>query len=173
MRLILLRHAKTESKAASGEDFDRALTGRGLSDAALMGRVLSGAGLIPDRVLVSAAKRSVQTWEAAAPALPDAHVEIRRDLYAASADALRAAALKIEDAKVVMVVAHNPGVQALAQQFGEASTLIQAELRAKLALGFPSAAAAAFDLDQDRIGCLGLFTPREHGGGDRGEDEGA
>ena len=70
-----------------------------------------------------------------------------------------------------MLVAHNPGVQSLAQAFSQACTLIQADLRARLSEGFPSGAAAAFEVDRDRIGCLGFFTPREHGGGDRGEGE--
>ena len=52
-RLILLRHAKAENQAASGEDIDRALTARGLADAARMGQVLADAGLQPDLALVS------------------------------------------------------------------------------------------------------------------------
>ncbi len=164
-RLILFRHAKTEPDSASGVDFERALTRRGHSDAALMGQVLSGAGLIPDRVLVSAALRGVQTWEAAQPYLPDAHVEVRRDLYGASAEALRAAA-KSADGKVVMIIAHNPGVQTLALDYGEHATLIEAALKTRLADGFPSAAAAAFEIDPERMCCLGFFTPRDHGGGE-------
>ena len=163
-RLILFRHAKTEPGLASGDDFDRALTERGHRDAALIGHALAGAGLIPDRVLVSAARRSLQTWTAAEPFLPDAHVEVRRDLYGAAAEVLQAAAESAEGT-VVMVVAHNPGIQALALEYGERAILIEARLKLRLAEGVPSGAAAAFEIEPGRIGCLGFFTPRDHGGG--------
>ncbi len=57
-RLILMRHAKTERAAASGLDRDRALTPRGLADAALMGAVLVDKGLRPDLAIVSPRPRS-------------------------------------------------------------------------------------------------------------------
>jgi len=156
-RLILLRHAKAERSAPSGRDFDRPLSPRGLSDAARVGRVLAGAGLIPDVVLVSAAVRTVQTWEQASPALPDAKVQIRQDLYNAPSERLQAVAEAERDALTVLVIAHNPGVGALAYELAEMATLAEVGLKHELAQGFPTATAAAFELDGDRIGCLGLF----------------
>ena len=46
-RLILLRHAKAEVDAASGRDFDRALTERGRRDAALDGEGAPQIGALP------------------------------------------------------------------------------------------------------------------------------
>lgn len=158
-RLIILRHAKTQRSTANGEDFDRALTARGLSDAAAAGRRLAAAGLIPDLVLCSAALRARQTWEAAAPALPDAQLNLQRELYNAPAEALRAAADAQAAASTVMIVAHNPGVEMLAQALAEQAVLIDAAVKARLGEGFPTAAAAAFEIEPGRIGCLGLFLP--------------
>ncbi len=158
-RLIILRHAKTERTAASGDDFDRALTRRGLADAAAAGRKLAAAGLIPDLVLCSAAVRAGQTWEAAAPALPDANLERRPDLYNAPAEALRAVAEAQADATTVMVLAHNPGVEELARTLAQEAVLIDAVVQARLEQGFPTAAAIAFEIEPGRIGCLGLFLP--------------
>ncbi len=90
-RLILMRHGKAEQHAASGGDFERALAPRGRNDAALMGQVLAKAGLSPALALVSSARRTRETWEAAAPAFPGVRVETRRDLYHAEAQDVLAA----------------------------------------------------------------------------------
>jgi len=158
-RLILLRHAKAERSAPSGRDFDRPLNPRGLNDAARAGRVLAAAGLIPDVVLVSASARTVQTWAQASAALPDARVQVRQDLYNATPDHLQAVAQAEQEAHTVMVIAHNPGIGALAYDLVATATLAEAGVIQDLAQGFPTAAAAAFELDGDRIGCLGLFLP--------------
>ena len=157
-RLILLRHAKTERRAESGEDFDRALTTEGRRAAQAAGQALARAGLIPDLALVSAAVRTRQTFEAMAPSLPDARLEPVQALYDAPASALRLAAEQAE-AETVMMVAHNPGVGALALELAERCTAIGVEDKAWLQQGFPTAAAAAFEFLDGRIGCLGVFRP--------------
>jgi phosphohistidine phosphatase len=52
-RLILMRHAKRNGRAAPAVDRDRDLSARGRSDAALMGRALAAKGVRPDLALVS------------------------------------------------------------------------------------------------------------------------
>jgi len=158
-RLILLRHAKAERSAPSGRDFDRPLSPRGLIEAARAGRALAAAGLIPDVVLVSAAVRTMQTWEQASPALPDARVKVRPDLYNASSDRLYAAAQAEHEAQTVLVIAHNPGVGELAYELISSATLVEAGLKDDLEQGFSTATAAAFELDDTRVGCLGVFSP--------------
>jgi phosphohistidine phosphatase len=165
-RLILLRHAKAERSAPSGRDFDRPLSPRGLSDAARVGRMLAAAGLIPNVVLVSAALRTVQTWAQASPALPDAKVQVRQDLYNAAPEHLQAVADAEHDAQTVLVIGHNPGIGALAYELAASATLAEAGLMLDLENGFPTAAAAAFELGGDRIGCLGLFLPPQDDGQD-------
>ena len=62
--LVLLRHAKAEQVGPT--DFERALSRRGLADGAAAGGWLAGLGVSPDLALVSAARRTVETWTAVA-----------------------------------------------------------------------------------------------------------
>jgi phosphohistidine phosphatase len=165
-RLILLRHAKTETVAASGDDFDRALTPRGQADAARMGQLLMDEGLKPDLALVSAGVRARQTWEILRGAFGEVEAEVLPALYLASAERLREL---IEDrearAGTLLVVAHNPGIHDLALRLlreGSAS----ASQMAKVQNGFPTATAAVFEIDEaGRPSYDGYFTPKDHGGG--------
>ncbi len=59
-RLLLLRHAKTETDAPSGQDHDRRLDDRGRRDAAEIGGWIGRHPPFPDRVLVSPAARARQ-----------------------------------------------------------------------------------------------------------------
>ena len=70
-RLMLLRHAKTETDAPSGQDQDRRLDNRGRSDAAEIGGWIAAHPPVPDLVLVSPAVRAHQTWEFAWEAMKD------------------------------------------------------------------------------------------------------
>ena len=161
-RLILFRHGKTERHAPSGEDYDRRLTVRGCEDSHLMGKVLAEAGLVPDLALVSTADRARETWGAAKPAFPDARAEFRRELYNADArEILRYARAALAD--TVMVVAHNPGLHILATTLYQQAEDEVGEGRTRE--GFPTAACAAFAFNRDTPSSLGLYLPREHGGG--------
>jgi len=169
-RLILLRHAKTEATAASGGDFERGLTERGRRDAGLMGRTLAEAGLSPDRVLVSAARRAQETWRMMADWFPVAAVEPRRDLYLAQAGAI-AAVVEADQAEhaegVLMVIGHNPGlheyaVSLLGRRGGPSAA------REALMDAFPTAAAAVFAYDEaGRPHLERRLCPRDVGGGVR------
>jgi phosphohistidine phosphatase len=160
-RLILLRHGKAETGSPTGADFDRVLTERGRRDSALTAEALAAAGFVPDLVLVSPAARAAQTWEAARAQFPKAAVEVLRALYNAEPDAILAEAERAgADAGTVMVVAHNPGLHQLAVTLAQRGK--DGPDRARLYAGFPTAAAAAFDLPARR---LRMFTPKVLGGG--------
>ena len=165
-RLILMRHAKTERVAESGLDRDRALTPRGLDDAALMGRILADKGLRPDLVLVSSATRTRQTWDAMHEAFGDAEVRIEPRLYDASTETIRRFVEDAEDkAGCMMIVAHNPGVQLLAMDYLTESAASPSILD-RMAGGFPTAAAAIFEVDvAGRCAYDGFLTPKAFGGG--------
>ena len=164
-RLILMRHGKAEQHAATGGDFERALAPRGQADATLMGRVLAKAGLSPDLALVSSARRTRETWEAASPAFPAAQAQVRRDLYHAEAqDVLAAIREEAPDSGTVMVVGHNPGLHELALRMalgGPVDPVLLAKLRGK----FPTATVAVFSIDPDGAPTLiHLFYASENGG---------
>ena len=84
-RLMILRHAKAERAAPGGRDHDRALNERGREDARKIGDYMARHGLLPDRVVVSPAIRTRETWEHAALSVPDTRaVALEPRLYEAS-----------------------------------------------------------------------------------------
>jgi phosphohistidine phosphatase len=159
--LVLFRHAKTEPTSADG-DHARALIDSGRATAAAMGLKLAEDGVRPDLVLVSDAVRTRQTWELASAAFPRTGVEIRRDLYDASADAIAAAVDAVaRHAETVIVVGHNPGLQSYALDLLKRASAPRS-IQARVAAAFPPATAAIFVLDEaGRASLDGLFDPRD------------
>jgi phosphohistidine phosphatase len=119
-RLMLLRHAKTETDAPSGRDQDRRLDARGRTDAAEIGGWIGRHPPYPDLVLVSPAIRADQTWKIAWEAMkkraPQPRVELLPELYGADPSQLLQTirAASSSDPKALMLVAHNPGMHELA-----------------------------------------------------------
>ena len=119
-RLMLLRHAKTETDGPSGRDQDRRLDARGRTDAAEIGGWIGRHPPYPDLVLVSPAIRADQTWKIAWEAMkkraPQPRVEILPELYGANPSQLLQTirAASSADPKALMLVAHNPGMHELA-----------------------------------------------------------
>ncbi len=119
-RLMLLRHAKTETDAPSGRDQDRRLDQRGHRDAAEIGGWLASHPPFPDLIQVSPAVRAKQTWELAWEAMkqhvPPPQVEFMPELYGADPaqilEIIRTAS--VTDPRHLMVVGHNPGMHELA-----------------------------------------------------------
>src|SRR5689334_22652953 len=103
-RLILLRHATAAN--SFGDDLARPLTAKGTREAAAAGRALATRGLNPDKVLVSPARRTQETWAAMADLFPGAEVEIAPALYDAPPDVLLDAAFYEEKADTVLIIAH-------------------------------------------------------------------
>jgi phosphohistidine phosphatase len=167
--LILFRHAKAERKADSGLDFDRELTKRGREDAKLMGRVLARAGYAPDAAIVSAAKRTRETWEHAGAAFNGVVIAHDRRLYNASPKTLmEAAATELKRAGSVILVAHNPGIQELAVALLKQGGASGADI-ARAQGSFPTAGVAAFSVGPDgELSAARLLFPQDHGG--KGED---
>ena len=108
--LILTRHAKSAWDDPLLDDFDRPLNDRGIAAAASVGAWLAERGLMPDEVIVSGARRTVETWEGIAPALPKAPTA-RTDtaLYHSSA-ATMLRVLRTGTGACLMMIGHNPGI---------------------------------------------------------------
>jgi phosphohistidine phosphatase len=128
-RLMLLRHAKTEHDAPSGQDQDRRLDDRGRLDAAAIGAWIGRHPPLPDAVLVSTAVRARQTWEIAGQAIKDTQreqapskwqVEFLDDIYGAEPAQLLQIVRMAEVGNPgslpghLLVVGHNPGMHELA-----------------------------------------------------------
>jgi phosphohistidine phosphatase len=163
-RLILLRHAKAEPRAAGG-DIERPLSQRGRSDAAIMGRLLAREGDAPDLALVSVARRTRETWDLAAPAFPKARALVLDGLYNAGSDEMLC---EIEDhaddAESLMLVGHNPGLHELAVGLLIAGAAAPWQIE-RMSARFPTATAAVFAIDAaGRASLDGLFLAKDHGG---------
>ena len=152
--LYVLRHAKAERDAPSGEDYDRPLAARGRDDAARLGKVLKKAlaGNWPDLIVSSPSARTLETVEqlTAAWSKPPA---IRTDekLYLASASRLLETVRKLPDtAGSAMLVGHNPGMGELAIQLADkvASNAPSEALR-RMRTKFPTCAFAIFEISTD------------------------
>lgn len=160
-RLILLRHGKAERESSSGDDFGRRLTPRGQRESAAMAETLAEMGFSPDVALVSGAARTCDTWAAAQDCFPKAEARFEDALYLAEAGVVRRFVDQAGEAKTVLVVGHNPGLQELAVKLlvegGAPRSLIS-----KAQSQFPTAAAAVFIFDHDgRPAFDGLFFPSD------------
>jgi phosphohistidine phosphatase len=149
-RLMLFRHAKTQSDAPSGRDQDRRLDERGCRDAAEIGGWIARNPPFPDLVQVSPAVRAQQTWEIAWEAMkdrvPEPVVESVDDIYGADPaqllQAIRMAAAS--DPKRLVLVGHNPGMHELALALAGSG---DAAGRKALADNLPTSGLAIFDFD--------------------------
>ncbi len=114
--VTLVRHAKSSWKSQNQADYDRPLNKRGVRDGPVMAKRLASRQCIPDLVLCSAARRAQET----AAFLYDEfqlnpeQFQLHEELYLASPYTLLDALSKVPaSVKHVMVVAHNPGLEAL------------------------------------------------------------
>lgn len=112
-RLVIIRHAKATQGGFLERDFDRALNSRGQSDSPVMGERLKKQQLIPDLIIASAAKRTMQTAKNIAGAVGYSEQAIKsvEKLYHCSAATFEEVIVEIDDAvKTVFIVGHNPGI---------------------------------------------------------------
>ncbi|WP_245750273.1 phosphohistidine phosphatase SixA [Nocardioides terrae] len=139
--ILLVRHAKAEGYANT--DHERALTERGVAEAAEAGRWLAQRGSVPELALVSDAIRARQTWAALAEAAGWALTPtFDNTLYEADSEtALDVVRGLDDDVSAVVLVGHNPTMAYLAQ-------VLDAGGSPQLATtGFPTAAVAVFEYD--------------------------
>jgi phosphohistidine phosphatase len=145
-RIYLLRHAKSDWGDQKLPDHGRPLNNRGRRSAAELPATLARENITPDLVLVSTATRAAQTAEPLGlatrpePALYDASV----------ADLLGVLRGLPDDVQSVMLVGHNPGMEALAAEFGDDD-------------GMSTATLIAFDVDADAWSSLDPGKATERG----------
>ncbi len=142
-RLLLVRHAKA---ADSPVDGDRPLTSKGEHRAAAIGAWLDRAGLVPDLVLVSPARRAAQTWELASASLtPDPPSAADARIYENTVEDLLAVIRETpDDVRTLAVVGHNPSIGELAAVLDDGRG--SPEAANALDAGFPTGGVAVFVL---------------------------
>lgn len=157
-RLILFRHAKADPARPGESDFERPLAPRGRTEAALMGAYLARHRLLPDKALVSSARRTRETWDAASAAfgattamttttMATVAMTAEDRIYNASLERLFQIVESAPQAVgSLMVVGHNPGLHELAL-----TLVATGEIDAREALQekFPPAGIAVIDFAFD------------------------
>ena len=157
-QLLLLRHAKSLWDDPKLSDHARPLNGRGRASARAMRLKMRELHLAPDIVLVSSARRTLQTLEALAPWDHAPLVEPMDALYLASARSMLDVLHDVtETVRCVLLIGHNPGMHELAMMLVGAQAFTQnahlphgrfdpPDLLAKLSEGYPTGALAEFDI---------------------------
>lgn len=115
MQIWLLRHAEAETAAASGHDQDRRLSPAGRTSCHdLQAWVRDHAGPWPGTILVSPARRALETAETALDRLNLPAIEVESSIWNASAGDLLALIERSETRpQPLLLVGHNPGLENL------------------------------------------------------------
>ena len=147
-RLLLLRHAKTETAEPGRDDRARVLVERGRKEAAQIGAYMASHALVPDRVIVSPAARSQETWKHMAAAMrPAPSVGTLEQIYDATPEDIAAAiAATPADIRSLLIVGHNPGLHEAALALIAAGNIDAREL---LRENLPTAGLVIIDFAYD------------------------
>ena len=147
-QLLLLRHAKSSWDDPGLSDHARPLNARGRRSAAAMAGAMRDLGLSPDLVLVSSARRTLQTLQALTPFEDNALIEPTDALYLASeAQLMEAVRGTPETVRSLLLIGHNPGLHELALSLaGGPEAASRSKAGERLAEGYPTGALAEFTL---------------------------
>ena len=168
-QLLILRHAKSSWDDAALSDQDRPLNARGRRSAAAMRQAMHDLGLAPDVVLVSTARRTMETLEALEPWDDTPLIEPMDSLYLATPTQLIAALQGVaETVRSVLLIGHNPGLHDLAMALvGSSAIRSGGDSERALVRGFPTGALAEFliagswrDLSEGGGRLVRFLTPR-------------
>lgn len=169
-QLLLLRHAKSSRDDPQLSDRERPLTPRGRRAAANMRGAMRRLGLEPDLVLVSPARRTLETLEALEPWDETPLIEPVEALYLGSATQLLTVLHSVADVvRSVLLVGHNPGLHELAVQLAAPPAKApDPDTARRMAEGFPTGALAEFTIPAPWWGLepgggrlMHFLTPRE------------
>ncbi len=144
-RLVTLRHAKSDWPEGVA-DGDRPLADRGRRDAVAVGQWLHAAGIRPDVVVVSPARRARDTWSLAAESLgAPAHVSVDERVYAASTDDLLTVVRATDDSvQTLLLVGHAPSMEQLVLVLQDGAGF--AGDLARLSAKYPTSGLAVLDV---------------------------
>ena len=148
LRLLLLRHAKSSWDDLNLSDHERPLTKRGTNAASAIGSFIRNEKLKPNLILSSDSVRTRATVALLLRELkgPPPHVEYSNALYLANPPEMLRHVQSIEqDVRTVMIVAHNPGIQAVALKLVGGGN--RKALRA-MAMKYPTAALAIIEFNE-------------------------
>ncbi|HUZ29139.1 MAG TPA: histidine phosphatase family protein [Solirubrobacteraceae bacterium] len=141
--LYLLRHAKSSWDDPGIEDHERPLAPRGRRAARVLADHVHSAGIMPELVLCSSARRTRETLEGVDP---PGQWQIESELYAASPGTVLARLQSLpDDVRSAMVVGHNPTMQVLVLRLAAAAAS-EADLE-EVQRKFPTGALATLTFE--------------------------
>ena len=158
--LLLMRHGKSSWKDETLEDHERPLKKRGRKDSARIAKEIRKRDLEPNLILCSTAIRARQTAEILVEALDAPNKVVFSDeLYMGEPqDFITALKEFTDDEDIVMIVAHNPGLEAYLQ-------IVDGEIESLPTAGLGYLLLAVDDwqeLSLDTMGDLiGFWKPKE------------
>lgn len=146
-RLLLLRHAKSSWDDPEASDHSRPLNERGRRASVEVGRHMKEAGYVPDLILCSNARRTVETYERVVAVLgANVPVSFEGTLYLADWPVMLDVARRAPDsAKCVLVIGHNPGMEQLALALSDDEQASETAMSRHFGEKFPTAALAVLD----------------------------
>jgi phosphohistidine phosphatase len=158
--LLLLRHAKSDWRNPELADHDRPLNKRGKRDAPRMGRLLLDENLLPDLIITSTAQRARDTAAAVVAVSKYAgKIKASRGFYLAGPEAyIKVLRVVPDTCRRVMIVGHNPGLEALLELLAGTPTILPTAALAQIELPI----AQWRELGEETKGELrGVWRPRE------------
>lgn len=142
--LLLLRHAEAMAAGPDGRDIERPLSLHGEAQGRAVGTWLAEQDAVPDAVLSSSARRAQMTADAVGKSLRLPPTHLLPAIYQATpGDLLALVENHAADARRVLLVGHNPGLEQL--------LALLIEGRSEDARGMAPAAIAWVELADDAL----------------------
>jgi len=140
LTLNLIRHAKTQQTARSGNDYDRELLDKGTSQANMLGNYLQTHHIALGKMLCSSAARTQQTKTIICQQLTErCNFEFVKELYLCSygqiIDVIRSMGT---NEKIVTIIGHNEGISQLAGYLSGENIHLRTSEMISLAIPFES-----------------------------------
>ena len=153
-RLILMRHAKTEAWTEGVDDHSRALTPAGHLAAEAMAAALAQAEWLPQRAIISSARRTRETWGHLSELFEGCEAVFEEGLYLAGERGISDYIAEIDGTDTVLIVGHNPGMHDLAVRLVRNAGSADHQAAMRVSAKLPPGGAALFEADQN-----GAFVP--------------
>ena len=149
-RLYLVRHAHAAWASPGVSDFERPLDEAGRHEARDIAGQAILAGLVPEAIVSSPARRCMETTAALLDVFRSLRPVTDMQLYSNGPDAYFNQIARHGQLRSLMLVGHNPMIEAVAHHLAKAT-----DVMAPLAMGYPTAGLLAIDLPRPLPGDLG------------------
>lgn len=159
MRLVVMRHAKSDWDAGAHTDHERPLNERGRHEAPIVGKRLRDEGWAPELIASSDAQRTTETAHAIHRYFDHVPVRFYRELYLAGLHAVRGVASDFAGKNVVLLLGHNPGWEELTASLAGEHVELKTAFAALLEIEADSIADGLEKLGAWRL--RGIISPKD------------